>query len=1275
MKQNCPFLKKLELTFVSKADIIMVQDCRLNSNYKAISSQLNCSRFGNYDVFANSPQSNRGVAIFVNRDINFESRQIFTDDVGNYIISVGVLDDQPVVLASVYGPNNHLPAFYDNLSAILEPFSHFNQIICGDFNTVNDMSTHESNIDLWNATSFPLFNNAVALGNLMVNCNLFDSFRHLHPFKKAYSYSPFSGREYSSRIDMILLSHPLSNLLCEADIIPSCSKSLDHSSPFVKLSSKVKLSFCKNPSIDPNALSFPGIKCALKLCCLSTILMHNNDVIPDLNRLLDSATLVFNENFKSYCDYLKITANDKLLFNIILHKFYELELALDTVDIHNIFIQNNFDISADLLLQVTCNEFLNKISSLQKLIRLSKFHRFRERSLLITQSLANDDWEAANFYNNLIKKETDNNIAREIRRSQFFKILENERPSKSFCKISKSLKSSKSLEEIKKPNGSAFSNSSDRSRHIHNFYADIYKVKATNGTVESFLGDIAHSNLIKRISQLDKERLESEITIVELNEAFSSSNKKSAGGCDQMTYDLISPIFSSISGLVKNAFDLMVRNEKLSQPFSNVSIRLIPKKGNCESIQNWRPISLLSILYKLCSSVIAKRLLSVIDSITSFEQTGFSSKKRLSSTVNSLIESINLGLSSKIPGFVFCGDFRKAFDLININYVLSTFEFFGFGPFFCKLIKTILTGKKGSIIGADSESFDILSGTGQGDPASPLIFLLGIEPLLIYLKHCNRLSPISFQCPDTNSEIDLPRTSAFADDISTLGKLTEINIINLINIYKEFERVSGMILNESKSEILLFNASPNDVLMVKSLCNFQIVKKIKTLGFVIGTDINIKNENATILKGKISKTLNFWSKFHLSIYGRACVVKTYIYSLIAFYSSCLHLDSDDLKWIKSEVVKFIKLNEKLAESRIFFKVERGGLGLTPIPTFSLCLRVSSLKHEFSSTYSSFFGILAKRFMSANLATTMTDKLLSHTRHIRSFLKDKDEYIYYLSHNKDNFLKAPVFSLFNNQINDNLKLTNIGLPNNALVLSSANNMTWSDLCNNNLSLKNKNDISFRINFNISWNTYFRLRANLNFVINKLKMDTHNIPFFDCAASFRLTKKVKSNVFSKQILNLNEKDNLWVSKKLTAANLRPWDAFDPTIPLSVNFLSNPTKLLYFKFLNNTLILNGQLAKFEPTADPRCHCCAYVPWLPQNIELKSHIFYNCPALENVRIWFLKAINSIFHSEISCLNLETGIVQNFTRIDKIKLYILWFWYILFIVWYRKCRNIINPN
>ena len=150
-----------------------------------------------------------------------------------------------------------------------------------------------------------------------------------------------------------------------------------------------------------------------------------------------------------------------------------------------------------------------------------------------------------------------------------------------------------------------------------------------------------------------------------------------------------------------------------------------------------------------------------------------------------------------------------------------------------------------------------------------------------------------------------------------------------------------------------------------------------------------------------------------------------------------------------------------------------------------------------------------------------DKLLSHTSHIRSFLEDKDEYFYFLSHNKENFLKSPVFSLFLNSVSDNLKISNIGLPNKALVLCVVNNLTWSELCNNNLSIKNRNEISNSINVNISWNTYFRLRANLIFLVNKLQMETHNIPFFDCAASFKLAKKVKSNVFSKQILNLNEK----------------------------------------------------------------------------------------------------------------------------------------------------------
>ena len=129
-----------------------------------------------------------------------------------------------------------------------------------------------------------------------------------------------------------------------------------------------------------------------------------------------------------------------------------------------------------------------------------------------------------------------------------------------------------------------------------------------------------------------------------------------------------------------------------------------------------------SNLYKLCSKIVCERLNTVIDKILSPEQTGFSKNKRIFSTITSLLESCNLALKTNSPGFAFCADYQKAFDLINHKYLLSVFKFFGFGDFFVNLIKTILSGKKASIqfeTNSNScNSFLMESGTGQGGAIS-----------------------------------------------------------------------------------------------------------------------------------------------------------------------------------------------------------------------------------------------------------------------------------------------------------------------------------------------------------------------------------------------------------------------------------------------------------------------------------------------------------------------------------------------------------------------------
>lgn len=81
-------------------------------------------------------------------------------------------------------------------------------------------------------------------------------------------------------------------------------------------------------------------------------------------------------------------------------------------------------------------------------------------------------------------------------------------------------------------------------------------------------------------------------------------------------------------------------------------------------------------------------------------------------------------------------DYTKAFDSLEFSFIHETFKIFNFGEKFRKGIKVLFSGGKSSIAnnGFLSESFDIERSTRQGDPISPLIFILTLEILFIIIR-------------------------------------------------------------------------------------------------------------------------------------------------------------------------------------------------------------------------------------------------------------------------------------------------------------------------------------------------------------------------------------------------------------------------------------------------------------------------------------------------------------------------------------------------------------
>jgi hypothetical protein len=92
--------------------------------------------------------------------------------------------------------------------------------------------------------------------------------------------------------------------------------------------------------------------------------------------------------------------------------------------------------------------------------------------------------------------------------------------------------------------------------------------------------------------------------------------------------------------LLNYIFDVF-RKKRLTPSVKTAVIKLIPKKGNAADIRKWRPISLLSCVYKVISRAVYNRLKKVINRFTSRAQKGFTNHRYIQEVLINMCETIN----------------------------------------------------------------------------------------------------------------------------------------------------------------------------------------------------------------------------------------------------------------------------------------------------------------------------------------------------------------------------------------------------------------------------------------------------------------------------------------------------------------------------------------------------------------------------------------------------------------------------------------------------------
>ncbi|GFR74429.1 retrovirus-related Pol polyprotein from type-1 retrotransposable element R2 [Elysia marginata] len=312
--------------------------------------------------------------------------------------------------------------------------------------------------------------------------------------------------------------------------------------------------------------------------------------------------------------------------------------------------------------------------------------------------------------------------------------------------------------------------------------------------LDNFLTGITHNVLTDE----EKELCDTDISLQEMGEALKQLNNNSAPGPDGLTAEFYKFFWRALSKPLLESFKKSIQLSELSLSQRRGIITLIHKGNNTprEDLNNWRPMTLTNVGYKILTKLLAIRLQKEIKNIINENQTGFIKGRNISSHIRLIDDIIKYASEENIEGMIVSLDYQKAFDSVNKDTILAALRRFNFGPRFITYINTILANTQSSVKngGWHSQWFPTERGVRQGCCVSPLLFVLVVELLAIKLRHNDTINGIL-----RNSNVsDNIKLLQYADDMSLLLK-GKVDLKIALKEIELFTKVSGLKLNRKKS--------------------------------------------------------------------------------------------------------------------------------------------------------------------------------------------------------------------------------------------------------------------------------------------------------------------------------------------------------------------------------------------------------------------------------------------------------------------------------------------
>ena len=214
-----------------------------------------------------------------------------------------------------------------------------------------------------------------------------------------------------------------------------------------------------------------------------------------------------------------------------------------------------------------------------------------------------------------------------------------------------------------------------------------------------------------------------------------------------------------------------------------------------ERVRDYRPISLIHSFAKLLAKVLARRLAPHMNDLVRHNQSAFIQSRLIHENYKAVHLSAKLLHRSKVPSALLKVDIAKAFDTVNWSFLLSLLQHLGFSRRWLDWISLILFSASTRVIlnGCPRRRICHARGLRQGDPLSPLLFVLVMESLNALLKLAEERGLFRALHPKIKE-----RAFMYADDVVIFHSPQQQDLVLTRGILEIFAGASGLRTNMSK---------------------------------------------------------------------------------------------------------------------------------------------------------------------------------------------------------------------------------------------------------------------------------------------------------------------------------------------------------------------------------------------------------------------------------------------------------------------------------------------